>query len=475
MAALMKKWTKTYMYTGCLLKHSLLYFRSDKMVRNSSTSPMNMLDLTKRGLFESVFPDQRIPDLPRLLSSPQSIYCGFDPTADSLHIGNLLSLIALIHGQRAGHNPIAVIGGATVVIGDPSGKTKDREPIQAEVIENNVIALMENVNRIVHNHEQYICRDKKPLPKFRILNNKEWYSDQNVITFLATVGRQFRVGEMIAKHSVKSRLNSKQGISCTEFMYQVFQAYDWLHLYRNYNCSIQIGGGDQMGNISSGFDLIDKVTKKQVFGLLVPLLLTSGGEKLGKSSGNSLWLDPTKTSPYELYQYFFNIADSDVERYLKLFTFLPLSEIEAIMEKQNRSPEQRHAQRKLGEQVTLLVHGEDGIDSALKCTEVLFGDAVPAIASMKLTDLQQLFKNASTSELIYDPEMTVFELCVKIKCFKREGDVERTIKEGGVYINQQRFTEPYHILREREHILPNNITLVRVGKKTYHVVHWLMR
>ncbi|CAL1542803.1 unnamed protein product [Lymnaea stagnalis] len=474
MAALMVPFRKT----SCKrVIHASNYLKSrlDICTRYGSTSPMNMLELNKRGLIESVFPDQRIPDLLRLFSSPQSLYCGYDPTADSLHIGNLLSLIALLHGQRAGHSPIAVIGGATALIGDPSGKNTDRVPMKAEDVENNIIALMKNVECIVDNHKKYIYKGIKPLPDFRILNNSQWYLHQNIITFLATTGRHFRVGEMISKHSVKSRLNSKEGISCTEFMYQVFQAYDWLHLFQTYNCTIQVGGNDQTGNISAGFDLINKVTKQHAFGLLVPLLLTASGEKLGKSSGNSLWLNPNKTSPYELYQHFFNLPDSDVEKYLQLFTFLPMEEIQAIMTKQNRAPDQRHGQKKLAEQITLLVHGEAGIDSALRCTEILFGDAIPALVQMTFQELQQLFRNAPTSEIIYNPELTVFDLCQQIKCFSRVEDAVRIIKAGGLYINQQRVTEPDYVLRDGEHILHNNITLIRVGKKNYYVVRWHYR
>ncbi|XP_013094924.2 tyrosine--tRNA ligase, mitochondrial-like isoform X1 [Biomphalaria glabrata] len=452
-----------------------LNYRFERLKRKCSTSSMNLLTLNKRGLVENIFPDQRIPDLQKMLQTPQTIYCGFDPTADSLHIGNLLSLMVLLHGQRAGHNPIVVLGGATVMIGDPSGKTKERPLLEADDVEKNIIALMENVQRVTDNHSKFIYKGSKPLTDFRYLNNADWYKNINMVSFLSSFGRYFRVGEMITKHSVKSRLNSKEGITCTEFMYQIFQAYDWYHLFQKYNCTIQVGGNDQTGNISAGFDLIDKITKKHVFGLLIPLLLAPGGEKLGKSSGNSLWLDPKKSSPFEFYQYFFNLPDTEVEKYLKIFTFLPLTEIESIMEKQNRSPEQRVAQKKLAEQMTLLVHGESGIDSALRCTEVLFGDAIPALTAMSYTELQQLFRSAPSTEIIYDPEITVYDLCQRIKCFTKTEDIERIIKSGGVYINQQRITEPNHVLRDGQHILPNHITLVRVGKKNFYVVRWHLR
>ncbi|CAG5132949.1 unnamed protein product, partial [Candidula unifasciata] len=439
---------------------------------SSSSASSNLLQLNQRGLCESVFPDTRLPDLVNLLSSSQSVYCGFDPTADSLHIGNLLSIMVLLHGQRAGHHPIAVIGGATALIGDPSGKTEDRVALRAEDVENNVLAIMENIQRVVSNHRELLEEGDRKLPEFRILNNSEWYKNKNIISFLATIGRHFRVGDMMARHSVKSRLNSKEGISCTEFLYQIFQAYDWLHLFEKYNCTLQVGGNDQTGNISSGFDLIRKVHKKYVFGLMVPLMLSSGGEKLGKSAGNSLWLNPTKTSPYELYQHFFNIKDNEVEPYLKLFTFLSLDEIAAIMQEQNKHPDERPGQKKLAEQITLLVHGKAGLDSAQRCTDVLFGNSVSALTAMGLPELLQLLKDAPTTEVVYESELTVCEMCLRIKCFKEELTAKKIIKEGGLYINQQRVTQQDHTMRDGEYILPSNITLVRVGKKNYHIVKW---
>ncbi|BFZ17181.1 hypothetical protein BsWGS_20220 [Bradybaena similaris] len=473
MAALIRCWGKV----ACVGFDTFLIASkssSNRFVRcgSSSSAIQDFLQLSQRGLCESVFPDTRLPDLEDLLSRSQSLYCGFDPTADSLHIGNLLSLIVLLHGQRAGHSPIAVIGGATAMIGDPSGKTNDRVAIVAEEVENNVLAIMENIQRVVTNHRELLGKEERQLPEFRILNNNSWYKNRDVISFLASIGRHFRVGDMMARHSVKSRLNSKEGLSCTEFLYQIFQAYDWLHLFEQYNCTLQVGGNDQTGNVSSGFDLIRKVHKKYVFGLMVPLMLSSSGEKLGKSAGNSMWLSPSKTSPYELYQYFFNTQDNEVERYLQLFTFLSFDEIAAVLQEQNEHPDQRPGQKKLAEQITLLVHGNAGLDSARRCTDVLFGNSMAALTSMKLPELLQLLKDAPTTELVYDPQLTVCEMCLKIKCFKEESAAMKIIREGGLYINQQRVTQQSQTLGSAEYVLPSDITLVRVGKKTYHIVKW---
>ncbi|GFN98385.1 tyrosine--tRNA ligase [Plakobranchus ocellatus] len=439
---------------------------------HTQSTPNFYTRLKVRGVCEGFFPNTRPDELNQVLLSPVSLYCGFDPTADSLHIGNLLSILVLLHGQRNGHTPIAVIGGATALIGDPSGKSKERRVMTAEEVENNVLGLIENVQRVFDNH-QAMTSNNTCLPKARILNNRDWYKSQDVISFLSTTGRHFRLGEMLNKSSVQSRLNSKEGMSCTEFMYQVFQASDWLHLYQNYNCRIQIGGNDQTGNIASGFDLIHRITNNYVFGLLVPLILSPSGEKLGKSSGNSVWLDPKKSSTFEFYQYFLNLPDTIVERFLKLFTFLPCEEISAIIKTHSASPEKRFGQKMLAEQVTQLVHGRKGLESAQRCTSVLFGQSASALSSMELPELQQLFKTAPTTELKLNRDMSLKDLCMQIKCFKSDEDAERIFKAGGVYINQQRISDPTQGVGETGHILPNHITLIRIGKKKFYVVRWL--
>lgn len=431
-------------------------------------------DLMKRELVETVFPFTRVDEFQQLLSSPQGLYCGFDPTADSLHIGNLVSILALIHGQRAGHRPIAVIGGATGLIGDPSGKERDREPMKAEDIENNIVKIMENVERVFQNHAQHISHNSRGLTPVKILNNRDWYKAHDVISFMSTNGRYFRLGEMISRSSVQSRLNSKWGISLTEFMYQVFQSYDWLHLFQHHNCSIQIGGNDQTGNIISGFDLVHGVTEKFVFGFTVPLLLSQTGVKLGKTEGNSVWLDPDKTSPYQFYQYFLNVSDASVEKYLKLLTVLGHDEIQSIMKQQIATPDKRPGQKKLAEQVTLLVHGDSGLKLAQQCTEVLFGDGLTHLRQMKIQDLQQLFDNAATFDVPYNPKMNVKELGLAIGCFSKPEEAERVIKSGGLKINQIRVTDPLVAIETGEFVLPNNITLVKMGKKRYYMVRWLM-
>ncbi|XP_025082654.1 tyrosine--tRNA ligase, mitochondrial-like [Pomacea canaliculata] len=444
-------------------------------VRTKSTMSKDVLNLYDRGVFQRLYPDGSAPDLAHHLAKSQTVYCGFDPTSDSLHIGNLLALIALLHLQCAGHSAIALIGGATALIGDPSGKTKEREAMPLEEVEKNAQKLKENVHRVFYNYSSqihsHLCKNSSLIP-VRVLNNMEWYKDWNIVEFLSKVGRNFRMGSMLSKQSVQSRLNSSEGMSFTEFTYQIFQAFDWLYLLQKHDCSIQIGGNDQLGNITAGLELIQRYTKQHVFGLTVPLITSTSGDKLGKTAGNAIWLDSNKTSPFELYQYFLNVADSDVERYLKLFTFLPLEEISALMSKHMEAPEKYSAQKKLAEQVTLLVHGGDGLKTAIRCTEALYGGSAEAVANMEAADLQQLFRQAPVHCMFLDPGMTVLDVCMKAGCFGRIVDAERIIKAGGVYFNYQRVTQPDFVLIPGEHILPNNVTLIRIGKKNYYIVNW---
>ncbi|XP_046554527.1 tyrosine--tRNA ligase, mitochondrial-like [Haliotis rubra] len=439
----------------------------------SSQNSRNILTLHERGIFQTVFPEGSTAELLRRLSSQQCMYCGFDPTADSLHVGNLLAIIALIHCQRAGHNTIALVGGATAQIGDPSGKTKERIPMKLHQVEENVVKITENLQRVFSHHQNLLWKNNKPLPEVRILNNLDWYRDMNIVDFLSTTGRHFRMGQMLSRHSVKSRLKSEDGMSFTEFTYQIFQSYDWLHLYKQHQCAIQIGGNDQLGNMTAGYELISRLTDNPVFGLTVPLITSSMGDKLGKTAGNAVWLCPTKTSPYLLYQYFLNLPDTDVEKYLKLLTFLPDQEIQDVLRKHKRNPEQRPGQRKIAEQVLLLVHGEQGLSEAVRWTDALFSGNIEGLARLTHTELLQLFNNADTTEMLLEPGMSVLDVCMKAGCFDRDVDAERIIQAGGVHINHRKVQQPDYVLIAGEHILPSNITLIRVGKKNYYVVKWV--
>ncbi|XP_076040772.1 tyrosine--tRNA ligase, mitochondrial isoform X2 [Oratosquilla oratoria] len=436
----------------------------------------NILQLDERGLFADLFPDDSNSLIAELTKKTQTIYSGFDPTADSLHVGNLLVVMALLHCQRAGHQVIALVGGATAQIGDPSGRSTERDEIDLPVVQFNADGIAENLKRIFKNHEDFIWRTdikSDPLKSVRVVNNVDWYNSKSIIKFLREIGRHFRMGTLLSRSSVQARLSSAQGMSYAEFTYQVLQAYDWLHLHDHYDCLVQIGGNDQIGNIASGQELVSRKRNKQVYGLTVPLITTDSGEKFGKSAGNAIWLDPKKTSPFELYQFFVRLKDSEVQRFLQLFTFYPMKDISKIMEKHWEKPERRHAQKLLAEKVTLLVHGETGVKTAKKATDLLYGSKPEALAEMTAEDLALVFNNASTKSLLLAPGTTVIDLGMKAGCFKYESDAKRIIEAGGFYINQTRVNNPSLVLIPGAHILPNNITLVRVGKKNYHIIKWL--
>lgn len=436
----------------------------------------NILKLHERGMYEDIFPgnsNQEVIDI--LNSKPQCVYAGFDPTADSLHIGNLLVLMNLLHWQRAGHRVIALVGGATGRIGDPSGRSTDRPELESLFIKENVISLKKNIEQVFDNHDRYIWRKEgdQTLSEPMIVDNLEWYSDQNVIDFVSKVGRHFRLGTMLLRHSVQSRLKSEVGMSFTEFCYQIFQAYDWLHLFRKYKCRFQVGGSDQMGNIVSGHDLISKAEDVQVYGLTLPLVTTETGHKFGKSEGNAIWLSAEKSPPFDLYQFFLRCRDTEVEHLLKLFTFEKLSNIEEIMRKHKKQPEHRIAQRKLAEKVTLLVHGEEGLQSALRATAALYEQTIDSLVQLGEQEISRVFAGAKKCELLLQPGTTTLEVALRAGCFTNERDAVRIISEGGFYINHQRVTKTDEVLTQSAHILPNNVTLIRVGKKNYYVVRWL--
>lgn len=299
-----------------------------------------------------------------LNSAPQTVYAGFDPTAESLHVGNLLVLINLLHWQRSGHQVIALVGGATGRIGDPSHRKSARTEIEQILIDENITGISQNIETIFRNHREFFWDGNKPLKPVKIVNNIDWYREINALDFLRDVGRHYRLGTMLLKASVQSRLNSDTGMSFAEFSYQMLQGYDWLHLLRTYNCRFQIGGSDQMGNIDSGHELIGRATDQRVFGLTVPLITTESGEKFGKSAGNAVWLTENKSSSFQLYQFFVRTKDSDVQKLLRLFTFLPLGKIEEIVNEHRKAPERREAQKILAEHVTRLVHGGESHRSA---------------------------------------------------------------------------------------------------------------
>ncbi|XP_042352239.1 tyrosine--tRNA ligase, mitochondrial [Plectropomus leopardus] len=462
---------------SCFLKRrtSLCLTLKSKFHCSSRAHNGLLFSLNKRGILKDCFPEGAAQDqLPKLLQSgAQTVYCGFDPTADSLHVGNLLALIGLLHFRSAGHDVLAVLGGATAQIGDPSGKTRERERMSADTVEANTHSIRESIQRIFTNHEVHYHDSSRKLGTVTVLNNLSWYKDWGVVAFLSEAGRHFRMGTMLSRHSVQSRLKSADGMSLTEFTYQVFQAYDFHHLNQIHGCKIQLGGTDQLGNLMSGHDYIHKVSGEEVYGLTIPLVTSSVGDKLGKTAGNAVWLNRDKTSPFELYQFFLRQPDASVEGYLKLFTFLPLAEVERLMEQQREDPGKRLAHKRLAAEVTKLVHGKEGLESAKRCTNALYNSSVQALEEMSDEELQELFREAPFHELLLEPGTTVIDACRRASAIPEGPRGYQMVSDGAVWINHRRADKPEQVLIPKLHILSNGLTLLRVGKRNFYIIKWL--
>ncbi len=399
------------------------------------------------------------PALDELLSKPNaSIYIGFDPTSDSLHAGSLVPALMLARFQRAGHRPIILVGGATGMIGDPSGRSAERQLITVETVRANSEGIAQQLARFVTFEGPNAAL---------MVNNVDWTAGISYLEWLRDVGKHFTVNYMLAKESVRRRLEDREhGISYTEFSYMLLQAYDFLHLFDTYNCRIQGGGSDQWGNITAGAELIRKVKAEEAFGITFPLLSTASGEKFGKSAGNAIWLDANRTSPYQFYQYWINTDDRDVERFLNLFTFLEDDEIARLTAEHRVSPEKRIGQKKLAEQVTAIVHGEEALAQAARASEVLFGGEMTGLTDRDLKDIFADVPSFTISKEKLDQGWKITEAMVAASAAKSKGEAVRLIAGGGVYLNNRRVEAADALLR-REDLASETMFVVRVGKKSY--------
>jgi len=416
----------------------------------------NVIDTLKaRGLFDN----WTSPDLYGALAKPMTLYAGFDPSADSLQAGNFVAIMTLCHYQRAGHNVMALVGGATGLIGDPSGKSTERNLQDEETVQRNIEGIRENLSR-------FIDFGEGP-GQARLVNNYDWHKEFTFVSFLRDVGRHFRMGTMLGKESVRQRIASDSGMSFTEFCYQTLQGYDFLHLYDTYDCRLQIGGSDQWGNITVGTDLIHRQRSAEAYGMTLPLITDSQGRKFGKSEGNAMYLDRNKTSCYDFYQFFLRSEDADVVRYLKAFTFLPLEEIAALAEQVVQAPEKREAQKALAEDVVRRVHGETGLRQALQATEALFGGSLDG---MTAADLLPVFADAPSAELASDDVVgvPVGRVAVSAGLCKSAGEARRLADGGGLYLNNARISASDPV--EAEHIIDGELLVLRSGRRNYRLV-----
>ncbi|MBI4810817.1 MAG: tyrosine--tRNA ligase [Ignavibacteriales bacterium] len=369
-----------------------------------------------------------------LLENQVTAYIGFDPTASSLHIGSLLPIMGLVHFQRAGHIPIAIAGGGTGMVGDPSGKTQERKLLSLEEIESNLEGIKKQLS-------QFLDFNAKNNPA-ELVNNADWLTKISMMEFLRDVGKHFSVNEMLAKESVKARIEQEQGMSFTEFSYSLLQSYDYLILYDRYKCTLQMGGSDQWGNITSGIDLIRRLRSAEAYGIVFPLITTSSGVKFGKTEGGTIWLDSELTSPYRFYQYWYNTADRDVIQYLKFFTLLPEEQIKELEKVTSTSPEKREAQITLAQEVTRMLHGDIALDPAVKASKIFFGGEIKDVSEEELLDI---FSDVPSTEIPKDQlggaGMPLIELMVTAGVARSKGEARRAIQGGGIYLENIRVAD----------------------------------
>jgi tyrosyl-tRNA synthetase len=386
-------------------------------------------------------------------------YIGFDPTADSLHVGSLLTVMGLARLQRFGHSPIAIVGGGTGMIGDPSGKSQERLLLAPEQIDANVAGIRAQLERFL----DFDC----PGNPARILNNADWLSGFDLLGFLRDTGKYFTVNYMLQKESVNRRLESEEGISYTEFSYLLLQARDYLELFDRHGCTLQMGGSDQWGNITAGIDLIRKLRGARVHGLVWALMTTSTGAKFGKTEAGTIWLDPKRTSPFHFYQFWLNTDDRDAVRYLKVFTFLPRERIDELARETERAPERREAQRTLAREVTGLVHGDDQVARAERASSVLFGES---ISDARVDDVLMVFADAPSTELTLPADgVAVVDLLARVKLASSKSEATRLVKSGGIYVNNVRVGDERARV-SREDAIGGELILLRKGRRDQHLV-----
>jgi tyrosyl-tRNA synthetase len=418
-----------------------------------------MTTLSQRGFISQISD----PGMMGILEKRVTLYAGFDPTAESLHIGNLLQIMLLAQFQRHGHRPIALVGGATAMIGDPSGKSQERNLLDEQTVRRN----QEGIARQLR---QFLDFNSGPSAAIMV-NNADWIGKFSFIDFLRDVGKYFRVGEMMAKESVRKRLDSEAGMSFTEFSYQMLQAYDFVHLGREYDCVLQVGGDDQWGNITAGIDLARRLDGRQLYGLTSPLITTASGQKFGKTEAGTVWLDANRTSPYEFYQFWIRCDDRDVVKLLKNFTFLPMERISELETAVKEHPEQRTSQTVLAEEVTRLVHGEASLAKAKKASNVLFGQEIEGLSDKDLAGIFADVPSTALPRQSLEAGMELVELLCQTKLCPSRGEAKKMIKAGGAYVNNIRINDLECKLTPASLASESSIVL-RTGKKNYHLLRF---
>ncbi len=427
---------------------------------------MNFVDELKwRGMIHNMIPGTE----EQLNKEMTTAYVGIDPTADSLHIGHLCGVMMLRHLQRCGHKPIALIGGATGMIGDPSGKSAERNLLDEETLRKNQEGIRRQLAR-------FLDFDSDAPNKAILVNNYDWTKDVLFLDFAREIGKHITVNYMMAKDSVKKRLNgeAREGLSFTEFTYQLLQGFDFLHLFEEYGCRLQLGGSDQWGNITTGTELIRRKRGGEAYALTCPLITKADGTKFGKTEGGNVWLDPERTSPYKFYQFWLNVSDDDAERYLKIFTFLTKEEIEALAAEHAQNPGARPLQKKLAEEVTVMVHGREAYDAAVDASGILFSkDAAERLKNIDEKTLLEIFEGVPTFDIekarLEEGVNPVILLAELTQVFPSKGEARKMIQGGGVSINKEKITDPNAVITT-DSLLGGKYILAQRGKKNYYLI-----
>ncbi len=427
---------------------------------------MNFVEeLEWRGMIHDIMPATK----EQLEKELTSAYVGIDPTADSLHIGHLVGVMMLKHFQAAGHKPIVLVGGATGMIGDPSGKSKERNLLDEASLRHNQDALKNQLKR-------FLDFDSEKENSAEMVNNYDWMKNFSFLDFIRDVGKHITVNYMMSKDSVKKRLGSesKEGMSFTEFTYQLVQGYDFLHLYKHNNCKLQMGGSDQWGNIVTGTELIRRIAGGEAYAMTCPLITKADGGKFGKTESGNVWLDPERTSPYAFLQFWLNTTDTDAEKYIKIFTMLTKEEVEALVKEQAEAPHLRPLQKRLAEEVTVLVHGKEAYDSAVEASQILFGKSTTeALRKIDEKTLLSVFEGVPQFKISKEELKTgvnvVDLLGEKASVFPSKGEARRTIKGGGASINKTKIANAEQIVNGNE-LLNDKYILVQKGKKNYFLL-----
>lgn len=421
-------------------------------------------ELQWRGMLHDAMPGTE----EHLLEDMQSAYVGIDPTADSLHIGHLVGVMMLRHFQLAGHKPYALIGGATGMIGDPSGKSAERNLLDEKTLRHNQDALKEQLSRFLD-----FSGDEENAAV--LVNNYDWMKNFSFLEFIRDVGKHITVNYMMSKDSVKKRLSaeSKEGMSFTEFTYQLVQGYDFLHLYKEHNCSLQMGGSDQWGNITTGTELIRRIAGGKGYALTCPLITKADGTKFGKTEGGNVWLDAERTSPYKFYQYWLNTSDEDADKYIKIFTFLGQQEIEELIEQHKEAPHLRLLQKRLADEITVMVHSQDDLDNAVRASQILFGKSTASdLKGLNEKTFLDIFEGVPQAELskseLADGLDMIGALAAKTNFLGSNGEARRELKQNSISVNKEKVKEDFLITEDD--LINNKFVLLQRGKKNYFVL-----